>query len=78
MPELITRLLRKCHETKRVRERIGINTFEPFLELFTRKTCEEEKRTNPYHVAAAAANWNEVEDGPLSFEELPVEQQAEV
>lgn len=78
VPELITRLLRKCHETSRVSERIGTNTYEPFLELFIRKTCEAEKLPNPYHVAAAAANRNVVEDGPLSFEELPVHQQAEV
>ena len=78
VPELITRLLRKCHETKRISDRIGTNTFEPFLELFVRKTCEAEKRANPYHVAAAAANRNVAEEGPLSFEELPVEQQAEV
>lgn len=77
MSELIARLLRKCQETKRVEHTIGTNTFEPFLELFTRKTCEAEKRPNPYHVAAAATN-RDPSDGPLLFEELPVHQQAEV
>lgn len=78
VPELITRLLRKCPENKRIGERIGINTFEPFLELFVRKTCEAEKLPNPYYVAAAAAHRSGEEDGALSFDELPVQQQAEV
>lgn len=78
MPELITRLLRRCHETNRVQDSIGTNTFEPFLELFIRKTCEHDKRPNPYHVAAAELNRNVAEEGPLSFDELPVQVKAEV
>lgn len=76
--ELITRLLRKCHETRQVSDRIGINTFEPFLELFIQKTCEAEKLPNPYHVAAAALQIDLNTCGPLSFDELPVQQKVEI
>lgn len=76
--ELITRLLRKCHETHRISDRIGTNTFEPFLELFIRKTCEKESLPNPYHVAAAAIQWDWEDAGPLSFDELPVQHKAEI
>lgn len=78
VPELITRLLRRCHEAKRIQDSIGTNTFEPFLELFIRKTCEHDKRPNPYHVAAAELNRNAEKEGPLAFDELPVQVKAEV